>query len=86
MYELDFAPQWDRFFVKFDKKLKERIWKKIIQIEQGLKSRHLMYGADYFVEEVGQYRICYKSFEDTSKRVIYFVGDHKEYKKWIRGK
>jgi hypothetical protein len=36
------------------------------------------------VEEVGQYRICYKSFEDRKVRRFYFVGDHKEYERWAR--
>ena len=44
----------------------------------------LRFGVDFFVEEVGQYRICYKSFEDKILRRCYFVGDHKEYEKWVR--
>jgi hypothetical protein len=38
------------------------------------------------VEEVGQYRICYKSFEARKVRRFYFVGDHKEYERWARMK
>jgi len=40
-----------------------------------------MHGVDYFVEKVGQYRICHKSFENRKVRRFYFVGDHKQYEK-----
>jgi hypothetical protein len=36
----------------------------------------------FFVIEVGQYRIAYYCDEKKKEKVIHFVGDHKEYRKW----
>lgn len=83
-YSLEFDPIWRRYFEPLPEDLKERIAKKIKRILEGLPGRHLRYGVDFFVEDVGQYRICYKSFEDKKIRRFYFVGDHKEYEQWIR--
>ncbi|NYZ76763.1 hypothetical protein H0O02_00415 [Candidatus Micrarchaeota archaeon] len=85
MYGIEFDSAWDRYFEKLAPDIQKRIWKKILRIKDGLPGRHLHYGIDYFVEEVGQYRVCYKSFEVKKVRRLYFVGDHKEYEKWMRG-
>jgi len=83
MYREEFDPQWDIHFEKLLKDIQIRVWKKIKQILSGLPARHLQHGVNFFVEEVGQYRICYKSFEDRKIRRFYFVGKHKDYEKWI---
>ncbi|PIU21543.1 MAG: hypothetical protein COT15_01700 [Candidatus Diapherotrites archaeon CG08_land_8_20_14_0_20_34_12] len=82
MYSPEFDEGWKKYFNKLPEEIKPMIAKKIKRILEGLLSRHLMYGLDYFVEEVGQHRICYKSFEDKKIRRFYFVGVHKEYDKW----
>ncbi len=84
MYALQFTPEWNACFEKLDKDIQHRIWKKVIQIEEGLPGRHMKHGLDYYVEEVGQYRICYREFEEKKVRWLHFVGDHKEYEKWVR--
>jgi hypothetical protein len=84
MYSSEFDPKWKERFSRLPDDLKERVIKKMRQILNGLPGRHLRFGVDFFVEEVGQYRICYKSFEDRKARRFYFIGDHKEYEKWIR--
>lgn len=84
MYSIEYDPKWDKHFENFSSDIQKRIWKKIMQIKTGLPGRHLHFGVDFFVEEVGQYRICYKSFEERKARKIYFVGDHKEYERWVR--
>ena len=38
--------------------------------------------AKFFVDEVGQYRILYRIFDETNEIRFYFVGTHKEYEKW----
>ena len=78
-----FEPEWKRRFEKLDNSIKLRIAKKVRQIIGGLPGRHLEHGLPYFVEEVNQYRICYSSDEGLKLRCFYFVGDHKEYRKWI---
>ncbi len=86
MYELEFGNEWNYYYERLSPDLRKRVWKKIQQIENGLPGRHLRFGVNYFVEEVGQYRICYKSFDDKKIRRFYFVGDHKEYEKWVKSK
>jgi mRNA-degrading endonuclease RelE of RelBE toxin-antitoxin system len=82
-YTLEFDSDWPKYFDKQDKSNQIIIKKKLIKLKSGLEGRHLKLGLDFFVLEFGQYRIAYK--KDGSKKIktIYFVGDHKEYEKWI---
>ena len=84
MLSAEFDPGWKGFFERLPEEMKVPIVKKMKKILEGIPGRHLKHGLDYFVAEVGQYRICYKALENSRK--FYFVGDHKEYEKWIRGK
>jgi len=63
--------------------VKIRVSKKIGKIIRGIPGRHLQKGLEYLVEEVGQYRVVYKSFEEKMVRRFYFVGTHDEYMKWL---
>jgi len=72
---------WEGCFEKLDKNMRERVWKKVQQLKTQLHSRHLMQGLDFFVSEVGQYRIAYKIDEQRKVKVVHFVDDHKEYEK-----
>ncbi len=83
MYLIEFTSDWNECLGRLDNSIKARIWKKVLQIEKGLPSRHLEHGVPFLVEEGGQYRICYHSFEETKIRRFYFVGDHKEYQRWV---
>lgn len=85
MYEIEYHDNWDKYFVDLHPEIQKRIWKKIKQIKDGLKARHLGYGLPFFVEEVGQHRICYTEDEGNKTRRIYFAGDHKDYDKWLKG-
>jgi mRNA-degrading endonuclease RelE of RelBE toxin-antitoxin system len=82
MYEIKYAEGWDEHFSHFDKATKERILKKISKLKEKTSARHLGGGAPYFVEETGQYRICFK--EEGTMRRIAFVGTHKQYEKWYK--
>ncbi len=83
MYSPVFDENWNRQFNRLAPPVKERVVKKIKKILEGLPGRHLRLGSNFFVEEVGQYRICYTSDEKRKVRVFYFVGDHKEYENWL---
>jgi mRNA-degrading endonuclease RelE of RelBE toxin-antitoxin system len=83
-YQIRFHEDWRPWWEKLDNSVQIRVSKKIKQIAEGLPGRHLELGADYFVEEVGQYRIAYTSNEAEGVRSVYFVGTHKEYVKWLR--
>jgi hypothetical protein len=82
-YVPEYHADWKGYFDNLPNDIKERAVKKIRQILGGLPGRHLKHGLDFFVEEMGQYRICYKSLENSRTRCFYFVGTHKEYEKWL---
>ena len=66
-----------------DKPVRERIIKKLLQLErEGHESRHLKHGMPFFVEEAGGYRIAFKAREAEKTKRVYFIGDHKEYERW----
>jgi len=81
-FELKFVANWDVHFCKFDKPTKLRILKTIEKLKTKESSRHLKHGLPFFVEESGQYRIGFIQDDASYVREIYFVGDHKQYKKW----
>ncbi|HLC93268.1 MAG TPA: hypothetical protein VJH23_06200 [archaeon] len=84
-WTLDYRKGWDRHFAKFDKAVREKILKKLEQMKQPLTSRG-MHASRYQVEEAGQYRIAFIQDENTRTKNIHFIGDHKQYEKWYRGK
>lgn len=83
-FELKYAPGWDVHFAKFDKSIKLLVWNALGRLETKEKARHLHNGLPYLVEEAGQYRITFKQDNNARVREIYFVGDHKQYEKWLR--
>ena len=78
-------PGWDEYFKKFDAQTQKRIMKKIDQMEKPLAARGLR-SSRYQVEEAGQYRIAFIQYEETGIKKIYFVGNHKQYEKWYKGR
>jgi len=76
-------PKWDNYFADLSHVIKLRVLKKIQQILANPLKRHLKHGLPYFVEEVGQYRVVYKIDYLENAVKFYFVGDHKEYEKWL---
>ncbi|OIO25009.1 hypothetical protein AUJ14_05210 [Candidatus Micrarchaeota archaeon CG1_02_55_22] len=83
-FEINFEPGWDKYFAKLDHPVQERILKKIMQLQSGIQSRHLKHGLSFFVEEIGGYRIAFKSDDTAKKRKVYFAGSHKDYEKWYK--
>ncbi|MBI5036242.1 hypothetical protein HZC09_02770 [Candidatus Micrarchaeota archaeon] len=81
-YALEYDSGWDIYFEKFDPAVQARIMKKIIQLKKPLKHRHLKHGLPYFVEEAGGYRVAFQVEEKLKKKIIRFVGDHKQYEEW----
>ena len=69
-------------FLALDRSLRERIARRTRRTEDETPGRHLRRGLQFLVEEIGQYRIVYKSHQNS--KVIYFIGPHKEYEKWFR--
>ncbi|MEW6329519.1 MAG: hypothetical protein AB1468_05375 [Candidatus Micrarchaeota archaeon] len=82
-YKLEFARGWEGYFEKLDRSMQERVWRKIQQLKTTTYARHLKKGLPFYVSEIGQYRPCYTIDEKKKIKVVYFVGDHKEYEKWL---
>ncbi|NCU33358.1 MAG: hypothetical protein EOM23_10635 [Candidatus Moranbacteria bacterium] len=57
-YEIYFSENVGKYYNKFDNQTKNKIKKKIEQMENDLKPRRL-HNSIYCVEEIGQYRIGY---------------------------
>lgn len=70
--------------LELDFSIREQILKRIKRMESGPAGRHLKYGLPYCIEEIGQYRIAYTSNEQSKEKIIYFVGNHKDYEKWFK--
>lgn len=66
--------------LRMDASIRERLVKRIARMRDEPVGRHLGYGLDFFVIEIGQYRMVYTC--EGRKKTIYFVGNHKEYEKW----
>ncbi|VVB74965.1 Uncharacterised protein [uncultured archaeon] len=81
MYLIEYSSKWFKFWDNIPREERERISKKLLELKEKKSFRHLKLGSPYFVLEVGQYRVCF--IEEESKRILLFVGNHKEYEKWI---
>lgn len=84
IYKASFDEDWPKYFNSLDNAIKEHVTKKISKILEFPTKRHLKKGARFFVDEVSQYRIAYRVFEETNEVRFYFVGNHKEYEKWYK--
>jgi mRNA-degrading endonuclease RelE of RelBE toxin-antitoxin system len=82
-FSLEFDEDWPKYYNKQDKSIQIIIRKKLSKLKTESEGRHLKHGLAYFVLEFGQYRIAYKKDEPRKAITLYFVGDHKEYEKWI---
>ncbi len=83
MYSEAFDEEWPKYFDNLEEQIKGRTAKKIKKILENPQKRHLK-KAKYFVDEIGQNRIVYRVFEEEKQVRFYFVGNHKEYKKWYK--
>lgn len=85
MYSLKFDLDWLSYFEKVPEEVKKRFLKRIGKYESfpTFSFRHSRHGLGYFVDEMGQYRVCFVSDENEETRTFYFIGDHKEYEKFI---
>lgn len=71
--------------LRLDRSNRMRVEKKLIQLRRDdLSSRHLRHGLPAFVEDVGQYRVCFFADELLKEKHVVFIGDHKDYEKWFR--
>lgn len=83
-YTILFDPDWDEHFQKLDRSVQTRIVKLINKLKGDVPARHLKHGLPYYAIELGQYRICFKIDKEKMAKILYFVGDHKDYERWYR--
>lgn len=81
-YEILIEPQAQESLDKLDKEMKIQILKKILKLKEEMPQRGLK-RMHYSVAEVGQYRLIFKTDEINRKKKISFIGNHKEYERWL---
>ncbi|MDE1850787.1 MAG: hypothetical protein KGH54_03275 [Candidatus Micrarchaeota archaeon] len=81
-FNISFEGEAEDQLLALDKSIRYRMLKRIKKMENELPGRHLKHGLQFFVEDVGQYRLVYKCLKNN--KIIYFIGLHKEYEKWFR--
>ncbi|MFH0971821.1 MAG: hypothetical protein V1835_04610 [Candidatus Micrarchaeota archaeon] len=84
-YEVYLTPFAQKQLEGIDKSERLSIAKKLVQLQRDeIGSRHLKFGLKFNVVEVGQYRICFKVFEEKASKEVRFIGNHKEYEHWYK--
>ncbi|MDO8340312.1 MAG: hypothetical protein Q7T16_06675 [Candidatus Burarchaeum sp.] len=83
-FEVSLHEEASKALLALDASVRERIIKRIARMREEPSGRHLQHGVDFFVEEVGQYRIVYRCREN--RKLIYFIGKHKDYESWYSSK
>ncbi|MFA6064420.1 MAG: hypothetical protein WCW44_06300 [archaeon] len=81
MFEIIPSDDWYKWWDKVPREQHQRIIKKMHELKEDKQFRHLKLGSPHFVLEAGQYRILF--IEEEKKRILIFVGNHKDYEKWI---
>ncbi len=87
MYILEYDESWDKYFQKVPPDIKKRFLKKVdkYSIHPTIAFEHKKYGVPFFSDWIGpNYRVCFTCDEDKNKRIFYFIGDHKEYERWLK--
>lgn len=85
MYTLRFDEDWSKYYKKVPPDIQKRFKKRLKKYETfpTVSFRHAKHGVEFFTDEIGQYRVCFASDENSKIRRFYFIGDHKEYEKFI---
>ena len=81
MFEIGFDQDWSYYWQRVPREQHSRLLKKMEELREEKRFRHLKLGLPHFAIEIGQYRICFT--EEGHKRILDFVGDHKAYEKWL---
>ena len=83
LWIIDYEDDWDIYFNNLDKTIQSQILKKIQQLQYCISARHF-HKLNFFILEVGQYRIDFFENKDKKFRIIAFIGNHKQYEKWYK--
>jgi hypothetical protein len=85
MWNIEFAKEWDYWYSKLDNSLLEIVGKRLSRIQETDREYgHLGKGLPFFKDEFhDQYRICFRQDDKSKTRTLHFVGDHKQYERWL---
>ena len=82
MFEIHLSEEAYKQFKCLDKSVKKKIAKAIDSLKNRDTGKRLKGFSNFFVKKVGQYRIVYVKDSKEKRKIVYFIGDHKEYEKW----
>jgi len=80
-YEVMYSEKAATALKKMDKAVSDMIKKKADALSTRAPTRSLKKHLDVMILEIGQYRVLYMVDEGKKIKTVFFVGDHKEYKK-----
>jgi mRNA-degrading endonuclease RelE of RelBE toxin-antitoxin system len=80
-YEVFYSEKAATALRKMDKSVSEMIKKKADALATRPPTRSLKKHPDVSILEIGQYRALYIINMEKKTKTVFFVGDHKEYKK-----
>ncbi|MFA6328457.1 MAG: hypothetical protein WCY41_03355 [Candidatus Micrarchaeia archaeon] len=85
MWKLEFAKEWNYWYEKLDNSVIEIVGKRLARIEENDREYgHLGKGLPFFKDEFhDQFRICFHEDRKSKTRTLHFVGDHKQYERWL---
>lgn len=84
MYLLEYDSHWDRCFQRIPPSVQRR-FEKHIEKYQSFPSQDFRHEhhAGFFVDEIGQYRVCFTCDETLKIRKFCFIGKHKNYERFL---
>jgi mRNA-degrading endonuclease RelE of RelBE toxin-antitoxin system len=83
MYELKWDERWEEYFASIPLSIQRRFAKRIKKYQEYPKFKHHHHGLPYFVDKIGQYRVCFTQDVERKIRTFYYIGKHKDYEKWL---
>ena len=80
-FEILFSEKWPKYWKVIPIEYQKNILNKMLLLKEERTFRHLKFGLTHFVLEIGQYRIIFS--EQNSTRIMLFVGNNKDYERWL---
>ncbi len=81
-FRVEYHPKARERLLALDPSVQARMVKRAKRMAEEDPGRHLRHGYDFFIIEMGKYRIAYT--RRNGLKMIYFAGDHKDYERWYR--
>jgi len=82
-YKIVFDPIFEEYYLKLDNSVRKRLVKRLVILKKENTFRKLKFGLPHYVLELGQYRVIFTEKLKEKIRILIFVGNHKDYEKWL---